>query len=73
MKGRAMYSSLEQKPRISKGHTLSAMLNPPSLLMSHGAVLETEAQRAEVAKLSLLHRGGLLDEGHERCIGVCLA
>lgn len=33
---------------------LNAMLEAPSLLKSHFRALETEAQRAEVAKLSLL-------------------
>lgn len=54
MKGRAMYSSHEQKSRVSKDQVLNAVLEVPSLLTSHFTVLETETQRAEVAKLSLL-------------------
>ena len=52
-----MHSSCEQKPRVSKDQVLSVMLEAPSLGMSHFTVLETEAQRAEVAKLSLLGEG----------------
>lgn len=52
-----MHSSREQKPRVSKDQVLSVMLEAPSLGMSHFTVLETEAQRAEVAKLSLLGEG----------------
>lgn len=58
MKERAKYSSHEQKSRVSKVRVLNAILEVPSLLMSHFTVLETEAQRAEVAKLSLLEKEG---------------
>lgn len=49
---------------------LNAVLEAPSLLMIHFTVLKTEAQRAEVAKLSLL--GKAIGLGLERCIGFCL-
>ena len=52
-----MHSSREQKSRVSKDQVLSVVLEAPSLGMSHFTVLETEAQRAEVAKLSLLGEG----------------
>lgn len=57
MKERALCSSHEQKSRLSKVQVLSAMLDAPSFLMSHFTVLDTEAQRAEVAPLSLLGEG----------------
>lgn len=52
-----MHSSREQKSRVSSDQALNAMLEAPSLLMSHFTVLETEAQRADAAKLNFLGEG----------------